>query len=116
AFCLIQPRPIHAFAPHYSHAISPPATMRRSMRIALGQINTTVGDLTGNAEKMMVFARRAAERGAEVIAFPELSLTGYPPRDLVEKPSFLERSECETLRLARETAHLPIAVICGYVG
>ena len=85
------------------------------MRIALGQINTTVGDLTGNAEKMMVYARRAAERGAEVIAFPELSLTGYPPRDLVEKPSFLERAGKELERLATETAHLKIAVICGVV-
>src|SRR5438132_12531229 len=86
------------------------------MRIALGQINTTVGDLAGNVDRMAAAARRASEMRADVIAFPELSTTGYPPRDLVEKPSFIERSECETLRLARETAHLPIAVICGYVG
>jgi len=86
------------------------------MRIALGQINPVVGDLAGNVDRMAGFARRSAEMGAEVIAFPELSVTGYPPRDLVEKPSFLERSECELQRLARETASLGIAVIAGYVG
>src|SRR5258708_14520818 len=86
------------------------------MKIALGQINTTVGDLGGNADRMAAFARRAAALHADLIAFPELSITGYPPRDLVEKESFLERSECELQRLARETADLPIALICGYVG
>jgi NAD+ synthase/NAD+ synthase (glutamine-hydrolysing) len=86
------------------------------MRIALGQINTTVGDLTGNVDRMVEFARRASGLRADVIAFPELSITGYPPRDLVEKPSFIERSECDVQRLARETADLPIALICGYVG
>src|SRR5579864_4336352 len=86
------------------------------MKIALGQIDTTVGDLAGNVGRMAAFARRAADLRADLIAFPELSLTGYPPRDLVEKESFLERSECELLRLARETADLPLALICGYVG
>ena len=86
------------------------------MRIALGQINPTVGDLAGNVDLMVAAARRASELRADLIAFPELAITGYPPRDLVEKESFIERSECELQRLARETAHLPIAVICGYAG
>ena len=86
------------------------------MRIALGQINPTVGDLAGNVSLMVEAARRASDLRADLIAFPELSLTGYPPRDLVEKESFVERSECELLRLARETAGLPIAIVCGYVG
>src|SRR5258707_10133027 len=86
------------------------------MKIALGQINTTVGDLSGNVNLMVAAARRASALGADLIAFPELSITGYPPRDLVEKESFLERSECELQRLARETANQPIALICGYVG
>src|SRR3982074_3734129 len=86
------------------------------MKIALGQINPTVGDLAGNVDRMVDFARRASEASADLIVFPELSVTGYPPRDLVEKESFLERSECELQRLARETARLPIALICGYVG
>jgi Carbon-nitrogen hydrolase len=85
------------------------------MRIALAQINPTVGDLTGNVNRMARAARDAAERGAEAVVFPELSLTGYPPRDLVEKPSFLEASERELERLARETADLDLSVICGYV-
>jgi len=86
------------------------------MRIALGQINSTVGDLGGNADLMVRTVRQAAERGAELVVFPELSLTGYPPRDLVEKPSFLERTEEQLERLARETAEGKPALICGYVG
>jgi NAD+ synthase/NAD+ synthase (glutamine-hydrolysing) len=86
------------------------------MRIALGQINTTVGDLGGNADLIVRTARAAAEGGARLVVFPELSLTGYPPRDLVEKPSFLERTQQHLARLAAETAHLDIALICGYVG
>jgi NAD+ synthase/NAD+ synthase (glutamine-hydrolysing) len=86
------------------------------MRIALAQINTTVGDLAGNVDLMIHMARRAAEGAAEVVVFPELSVTGYPPRDLVEKPSFLERTEQQLQRLARETAALDLTLVCGYVG
>ena len=85
------------------------------MRVALGQINTTVGDLAGNTAKMVEFTRRAAEKGAELIVFPELSITGYPPRDLVEKPSFLLDSEVALEHLAAQTAALPIALIAGFV-
>jgi NAD+ synthase (glutamine-hydrolysing) len=59
------------------------------MKIALGQINTTVGDLSGNVNRMVAAAHRASALGADVIAFPELSITGYPPRDLVEKRASL---------------------------
>lgn len=86
------------------------------MKIALGQINTTVGDLTGNVERMVSMAHEASAQGAEVVVFPELSITGYPPRDLVEKPTFIERSEQSLERLASETANLNIALVCGYVG
>ena len=86
------------------------------MRIGLGQVNTTVGDLAGNADLLVKVARHASAAGAQLVVFPELSLTGYPPRDLVEKPSFLERTEEQLLRLARETADLNISLICGYVG
>ncbi|MGH9719752.1 MAG: NAD+ synthase [Bryobacteraceae bacterium] len=86
------------------------------MKIALGQINTTVGDFAGNAKRMTTTARDAAARGASVVVFPELSLTGYPPRDLVEKPSFLERCENHLQRLAADTADLPVGIICGYAG
>lgn len=85
------------------------------MRIALAQLNPTVGDLRGNANLIADAARRAADRGANIAVFPELSITGYPPRDLVEKPSFIERSEQELERLAVETADLDISIVCGYV-
>jgi NAD+ synthase (glutamine-hydrolysing) len=86
------------------------------MRIALGQINPTVGDLTGNLALMLRFAKEAAARHAELIVFPELSVTGYPPRDLVEKPSFIERSERAVEQLAEAAKDLPLTIIAGYVG
>jgi NAD+ synthase (glutamine-hydrolysing) len=86
------------------------------MRIALGQINPTVGDLPGNLALMLRFARDAATRHAELIVFPELSITGYPPRDLVEKPSFIECSERAVEQLAEAAKDLPISIIAGYVG
>jgi NAD+ synthase (glutamine-hydrolysing) len=86
------------------------------MRIALGQINPTVGDLAGNLALMLRFAKEAVARQAELIVFPELSITGYPPRDLVEKPSFIERSERAVEQLAESAKDLPISIIAGYVG
>src|SRR5436190_2678296 len=86
------------------------------MKIALAQINTTVGDLAGNVDRMLQSARDAEARGAEVAVFPELSITGYPPRDLVEKPTFVERSEQALERLASGSASLDIALVCGFVG
>jgi hypothetical protein len=65
---------------------------------------------------MTRMARQAAERGAELVVFPELSVTGYPPRDLVERRRFVDRSEDGIRRLAAATADLPLAVIAGYVG
>ena len=86
------------------------------MRIALAQINNTVGDLEANAAKILEFARRAEDAGAELVAFPELALTGYPPRDLVEKESFLQRTARALDCVARESADLNIALVVGYVG
>ena len=86
------------------------------MRLALAQINPVVGDLSGNGARIAAAAREAASRGAEVAVFPELSITGYPPRDLVEKPTFVERSTEHLERLASATATLPVALIAGYVG
>ncbi len=86
------------------------------MRIALAQINPTIGDLAGNVERMTRCAREASSRGAEVVVFPELSITGYPPRDLVEKINFIEANETALQELAAATAGLNLSVICGYVG
>ena len=81
------------------------------MKIALGQINPTVGDFSGNAAKIIDFSRRARTAGAGLILFPELSICGYPPRDLVERPSFQARNQQTAEHIASETAG--IAVICG---
>ena len=83
------------------------------MKIALGQINPTVGDFSGNAAKIIEYARRAQGAGAGLILFPELAVCGYPPRDLVERPSFVERNRTTMDRIAAETKG--IAVICGMV-
>ena len=83
------------------------------MKIALGQINPTVGDFAGNANKIIDFSQRARAAGAGLILFPELSICGYPPRDLVERPSFVRRNRESAERIAAETAG--ISVIVGLV-
>lgn len=83
------------------------------MKIALGQINPTVGDFSGNATKIIDFSRRAQAAGAGLIVFPELSVCGYPPRDLVERPSFVTHNREAAERIAAQTKG--IAVICGLV-
>src|ERR1700716_495744 len=83
------------------------------MRIALGQTNSTVGDLSGNAQRMLSFSTRAAAAGAQLIVFPELSLTGYPPRDLLEKQNFVDQTETHLRQLAQDAAGLGITIICG---
>jgi NAD+ synthase/NAD+ synthase (glutamine-hydrolysing) len=83
------------------------------VKIALGQINPTVGDFSGNAAKIIQFALQARSAGAGLILFPELSVCGYPPRDLVESPSFVARCGATVERIAAETQG--IAVICGTV-
>jgi len=85
------------------------------MRIALAQINNTVGDLDPNGAKILKFAKQADEAGADLVVFPELALSGYPPRDLVEKDSFLDRTEAALQKLAADTAALKAALIVGYV-
>ncbi|HYM77265.1 MAG TPA: NAD+ synthase [Candidatus Dormibacteraeota bacterium] len=83
------------------------------MKIALGQINPTVGDFSGNAAKIIDFAQRARSAGAGLILFPELSVCGYPPRDLVERSSFVARNRESAEKIAAATPG--IAVICGLV-
>ena len=83
------------------------------MKIALGQINPTVGDFPGNRQKIVEYARRAQQAGAGLILFPELSICGYPPRDLVERPSFVAHNRESMEQIAAETQG--IAVICGLV-
>src|SRR3989442_15485543 len=88
------------------------------LRIALAQVNATVGDLDGNAELIVEWTRRAAARGARVVVFPEMMLTGYPVEDLALRASFVEAS-IATLRdvAARLGAEGlgGIAVVTGYL-
>ena len=74
------------------------------VRIALGQLNTTVGDLDGNVDRMVTWASRATVEGADVVLFPELAITGYPPEDLVLRPEFVDDNLAALERLAKETA------------
>lgn len=85
------------------------------MKVALAQINPTIGDFTGNIEKILDFTRRAADGGAHLVLFPELAVCGYPPADFLDKPSFVARSEEAIAEVAAATAELAIASIVGYV-
>jgi NAD+ synthase (glutamine-hydrolysing) len=85
------------------------------VKIALAQIDPTVGDFSGNTAKILDFTRRAQQGGAELVLFPELSICGYPPADLLEKPSFVARCGEAVCEIARATARDPIAVVTGYV-
>jgi NAD+ synthase (glutamine-hydrolysing) len=80
------------------------------VRIALCQLNATVGDIAGNAERIRAGMHAAADAGAELVLFPELALTGYPPEDLLLKEHFLADAAAALSELARETREL-IAIV-----
>lgn len=84
------------------------------MKIAIAQLNPKIGDLSGNAQNILVAAQRAAAEGARLLLTPELSLCGYPPRDLLLNPSFVEAMNITLQQLARD---LPpnLAVLVGTV-
>jgi NAD+ synthase (glutamine-hydrolysing) len=82
------------------------------MRIALAQINPTVGDIAANARKHLEFVARAKEAGAALVVFPELSLIGYPPKDLLLKPSFISDSLRALEEIARQVRGMD--AIVGY--
>jgi NAD+ synthase (glutamine-hydrolysing) len=88
------------------------------LRIALAQVNTSVGDLAGNADLIVTATEAAAGRGAQLVVFPELALTGYPPEDLVLRRSFVDASRSGIDRLAIRLADLglgDVAVVVGYL-
>ena len=85
------------------------------VRVALGQLNTTVGDLDGNVARMAEWTARAAEQGADLICFPELAITGYPPEDLVLRPRFVDDNLAALDALAVATAGSSCAVMVGFV-
>jgi NAD+ synthase (glutamine-hydrolysing) len=88
------------------------------LRIALAQIDLTVGDLDGNADVIVARTKAAAEQGAQLVAFPEMALTGYPPEDLVLRRSFVDASRAALDALAGRLADEglgDVGVIVGYL-
>ena len=86
-----------------------------SQTIALAQINPLLGDLSGNARLISQAAAEAFKKGATVVLTPELSLTGYPPEDLLLRPAFIEAAEAELKRLTQELKQFPgLVVIVGH--
>ena len=87
--------------------------MIHSFRLALAQMNPTVGDIDGNTARIIEYVERARECRADLVAFPELATTGYPPEDLLFKTSFLQANEAAMRRVVE--AARDIAVVVGYV-
>ena len=86
------------------------------MKIALAQINPTVGDFAGNTKKILEFAGRAAGLGAGLVVFPELAVCGYPPADFLEKKVFIARAEKAIAEIAAWTAEMGRpSILCGTV-
>ena len=83
------------------------------MKVALAQIDPTVGDFTGNLGKVVEASRRSAAIGARLTVFSELAICGYPPADLLEEPSFLDRCRTAVCELAGATKDLSTAVLVG---
>ena len=86
------------------------------LRLALAQNNPVVGDLDGNAEQILAWSRRAADRGAHLVAFPEMVLTGYPAEDLVLRRSFVDASRQTLERLATRLADEGLGELVVVVG
>jgi NAD+ synthase (glutamine-hydrolysing) len=89
-----------------------------ALRLALAQVNATVGDLDGNAWIVREWTAQAAEAGAHLVAFPEMMLTGYPVEDLALRESFVQASQDALIRLASDLAHdgyAELPVVVGYL-
>ena len=91
----------------------PPRRYTVFVRVALGQINTTIADFAGNSARIVEYTQRARSGGADIVLFPELSICGYPPRDLVERHWFVERNRQTAEAIATRTQG--IAVVVGLV-
>ena len=85
----------------------------KKIRVAMAQINPTVGDIRGNAVLILSMMERAARAGSDLVVFPELALTGYPPEDLVFKTSFVEENLAVLQELAQKVPE--IAAVTGFI-
>src|SRR5579883_504837 len=97
-------------------ALAAPPFRDRRLRLALAQINPSVGDLAGNTRCIIHAIEHAAKQGVQLICFPELALTGYPPEDLLLKPNFISdtRRALEDV-IAATQAHPQLTAIVGFV-
>jgi NAD+ synthase (glutamine-hydrolysing) len=87
--------------------------VKKNLRVAIAQINCTVGDLKGNAAKIKEYTQLADKAGADIVCFPELALTGYPPEDLLVKPKFIQDNLSELKNLVKYIGN--IAAVVGFV-
>src|SRR5947209_7757198 len=86
------------------------------LRVALAQVNVTVGDLEGNARKILTSMQQAYAAGAHIVCLPELALTGYPPEDLLLKPEFVADNLRQLHHLVSESNHMPeLTAVVGFV-
>lgn len=89
------------------------ARYTKAVRLALAQINPTIGDFSENAAKIIQWSKSAADQGAHLAIFPEMAICGYPPADLLEKPSFVALAQDKLAEIAEATASRDIAILCG---
>ena len=101
----------HRFAPSHMGSVAYPEAMPR-LRVAAAQLNMIVGDLDGNAARIIDAYEKAEAAGCDLVAFPELALTGYPPEDLLLRPSFVARSAEVLEKLAARTGRA--AAVVGF--
>ena len=87
--------------------------MPKTLRLAMAQINVVVGDIDGNAQKIIEWMRRAADAGADIVTFPELAVTGYPPEDLLLKPHFIDANLTALSQIAAQSEN--ITAVIGFV-
>src|SRR5947209_18327770 len=86
------------------------------LRVALAQVNVTVGDLEGNARKILTSMQQAYAAGAHIVCLPELALTGYPPEDLHLKPEFVADNLRQQHHLVSESNHMQeLTAVVGFV-
>ena len=85
----------------------------KMLRVAIAQINTTVGDLEGNTKKIINYIKKAKRNGADLVAFPELTVTGYPPQDLLHEIAFVKENKRLVKKIAENSQN--IVVVVGFV-
>ena len=84
-----------------------------SIRISIAQINTSVGNIEANESKIIQYIKQASNQESDIVIFPELAITGYPPEDLLHKPHFVEKNMVSARKIAQSTEN--ICAVYGFV-